>query len=335
MMAWPTIVVQQVMVTWFMTTWFGVPPGMVFTGALDVLACAHERKGRMMADRSGERGHAPTVRRRRLGTALRDLRAGSGLSREGVAGQMEWSVSKVYRLEHGRTAASWRDVRDLCDLYGVPRPGKDALIQLARDSRQRGWWTEYQDVFTGSYVGFESEASTLRNYEAELIPGLLQTEDYARAVIRAVRPAAAGDEVERRVAARMARQAMLSRDQPPQFSFILSEAALRRCIASGRIIASGQLAALAVMGERPHVSIRVLPFAAGFHVGMEGSFVILGFPASADPDVAYIEGLMGDVYVESIEGVSRYNLTWERMSGSVLSAAQSADLIGSELKGQK
>lgn len=286
-----------------------------------------------MTDRPGSRSHAPTVRRRRLATALRDLRAASGLSREEVADQMEWSVSKVYRIEHGRTAASWRDVRELCDLYGVPRPEKDGLIQLARDSRQRGWWTEYQDVFTGSYVGFESEASSIRMYEAELIPGLLQTEDYAGAVIRALRPTAPDDEVERRVAARMTRQAMLDHDETPQLSIVLNEAALRRCLASGRDIASAQLRALIEASERPHITIRILPFSAGLHACMEGSFVLLGFPTSADPDVAYVEGLMGDVYVESIEGVARYNLAWDRMSDSVLPQGKSVDLISSELKG--
>ncbi|MGH3327804.1 MAG: helix-turn-helix domain-containing protein [Streptomycetales bacterium] len=288
-----------------------------------------------MTDRASKRGLSPTVRRRRLATALREHRSRSGLSREQVADQMEWSVSKVYRLEHARTSASWRDVRDLCDLYGVPRPDKDALIQLARDSRQRGWWTEYQDVFTGSYVGFESEASAVRTYEAQLIPGLLQTEDYARAVIRALRPTATDDEIERRVTARMKRQGMLNRDQPPEFSCILDEAALRRCLASGHDIAAGQWSALVNANKHPNVTIRVLPFSAGLHACMEGSFVILDFAESADLSVAYIEGLMGDVYVESIEGVSRYSLTWDRMADLVLPLEKFADLIGSELKGQK
>jgi len=245
---------------------------------------------------------------------------------------MEWSVSKVYRLEHGRTSASWRDIRDLCDLYGVPSPDRDALIQLARDSRQRGWWTEYQDVFTGSYVGLESEAARIRTYEAELIPGLLQEKSYARAVIHALRPTATAQEVERRVTARLARQAILDREHPPELLCILNEAVLRRCAACGPGIASAQLQALLTASERPHVTVRVLPFDAGLHAAMEGSFVIMQFSESSDPDVAYTEGLMGDVYVESVEGVARYSLAWDHIADMALPPDESADLIRSELK---
>jgi transcriptional regulator with XRE-family HTH domain len=288
--------------------------------------------GNTMADRLGNRGHSPTVRRRRLAAALRETRAGSGLSREEAADQMEWSVSKLYRLEHGRTAASWRDIRDLCDLYGVPSPDKDGLMQLARDSRQRGWWAEYQDVFQSKLPGFEAEASSVRSYQAELVPGLLQTEDYARTVIRALRPTAPDEEIERRVEARMARQEELNRGEPPELSFVLNESVLARCLAAGRDFASGQLGALLAAAEQPHVTVRVLPYAAGLHVGMEGAFVILGFPDDADPDVAYVEGLMGSVFVESVEGVARYKLAWEKLCETALTTDSTRDLIEAELK---
>lgn len=285
-----------------------------------------------MADSTGDRGHSPTVRRRRLAAALRGARATFGLSREEVADQMEWSVSKVYRLEHGRSAASWRDIRDLCELYGITSPDKEGLMQLARDSRQRGWWAEYQDVFPSNFPGFEAEASSVRSYEAELVPGLLQTEDYARAVIRALLPTAPAEEVERRVAARMARQQEIERGGPPELSYVLSETVLARCRAAGRDIASGQLRALLAAIERPHVTVRVLPHAAGLHAAMDGAFVMLGFPDPVDHDVAYVEGLMGSIFVESVDGVARYRLAWERLCETALPTDGSRDLIKAELE---
>ncbi|MEV5412596.1 helix-turn-helix transcriptional regulator [Thermopolyspora sp. NPDC052614] len=285
-----------------------------------------------MADRLSSKNHSPTVRRRRLAAALREARAKSGLSREEVADQMEWSTSKVYRLEYGRTAASWRDVRDLCELYGVPSPEKDGLVQLARDSRQRGWWSEYQDIFPSNFVGLESDASIIRSYESELIPGLLQTEDYARALNRTFRPSAPEDEIERRVSARMARQGVFDRSTPPELTCILSEAVIRRCLAIDGDVGAAQLRALIAAAERPNITIRIVPLATGLHPGMDGAFVIIGFPDEADPDVAYVEGLMGSVFVESVDGVKRYKLIWDQLSGHALSAAESRDLIRAELK---
>lgn len=285
-----------------------------------------------MSDRLRNKSHSPTVRRRRLAAALRDARAKSGLSREEVADQMEWSMSKVYRLEYGRTAASWRDVRDLCELYGVSSPEKDGLIQLARDSRQRGWWSEYQDIFPSNFVGLESDASLIRSYESELVPGLLQTEDYARALNRTFRPAASEDEIERRVSARLARQGVFDRSTPPELSCVLSEAVIRRCMAIDGEIGSAQLRALLAAADRPNITIRIVPLDAGLHPGMDGAFVIIGFPDEADPEVAYVEGLMGSVFVESVDGVNRYKLIWDQMSGYALSAAESCDLIRAELK---
>ncbi|HEX6470521.1 MAG TPA: helix-turn-helix transcriptional regulator [Streptosporangiaceae bacterium] len=281
---------------------------------------------------SVDRGNSPTMRRRRLAAMLRGARADSGLTREQVADHMEWSVSKLYRLEYGRTSASWRDVRELCELYGVRSPDKDALMQLARDSRKRGWWSEYEDVFPRNFPGFEAEASVIRSYETELVPGLLQTEDYARAVIRALVPAASGDEIDRRVAARLARQAILDVAEPPEITYILNEAVLIRCLAAGRDLAAGQLAALRTASERPHVTIRVLPHDTGLHAGMEGAFVIMSFPEAADPDVAHVEGLMGSLFVESVEGVGRYTLAWERLSDVALTVGESRELLDAELK---
>jgi len=285
-----------------------------------------------MTDRLSSKNHSPTVRRRRLAAALREARAKSGLSREEVADHMEWSTSKLYRLEYGRTAASWRDVRDLCELYGVPSPEKDGLIQLARDSRQRGWWSEYQDIFPSNFVGLETDASIIRSYESELVPGLLQTEDYARVLNRTFRPTAPDEEIERRTVARMARQGIFNRDHPPEFTCVLSEAVIRRCLAVGHGVGTAQLEALIAASERPNITIRIVPLEAGLHPGMDGAFVIIGFPDPQDPEVAYVEGLMGSVFVESIDGVKRYRLAWDQLSGYALSAAESRDFIRATLK---
>ena len=190
--------------------------------------------------------HIPTVRQRRLAQALRELRHEAGLTQDAVAARMGWHTSKLFRLENARSPrVDWLDVRELMDMYGVPSPHREALIQLARDARMMGWWTPYRDVFTGSYVALEDEASAMRLYYPELIPGLLQTEHYARAVIRAVRPGYDEESVERRVAARLARQkALLDRAASPELRCVLNEAVLRRQVGDQHVMGT-QLRALA------------------------------------------------------------------------------------------
>lgn len=277
--------------------------------------------------------HIPTVRQRRLAQALRELRHAAGLTQEVVAARMEWHPSKLFRLENARSPrVDWLDVRELMDMYGVPSPHREALVQLAKDARRRGWWTPYTDVFTGSYVALEDAASLIRVYHPELIHGLLQTEDYARAVIRAVRPGLSKDDVERRVTARLARQeALLSRDEPPELVCVLSEAALRRQIGGPRIMRA-QLDALATAAERPTITVRVVPFSAGAHAGLEGSFILIEFPDKEDPDVVYVEGMMGDLYLESVEEISRYRVTFERICALSLAPDETAAMIAAAKK---
>ncbi|MEU4577604.1 helix-turn-helix transcriptional regulator [Nonomuraea sp. NPDC023979] len=263
------------------------------------------------------------MRLRRLARELRKLREDSGLTPEAAAAQLGWSRSKVSRIETGRTMASRADVAAVCDLYGVKSSDRAGLIQLASEVRQRGWWTSYADVFTGSYVGLEDDAAFIRQWEVQLVPGLLQTEDYARTVISQHRPS---EEVQRRVMARMARRTLLSRPQAPQFSAILDEAAIRRPI-GGKQIMHEQLEALLIAARRANVDVRVLPFGAGEHAGLEGAFTILSFAEEIDPDVAYVEGTAGDIYVESSEQVDRCKLIYERISDAALSPEDSLGLI--------
>ncbi|MEU6711233.1 helix-turn-helix transcriptional regulator [Nonomuraea sp. NPDC046802] len=267
--------------------------------------------------------HSPTVRLRRLARELRKLREDSGLMPEAAAAQLGWSRSKVSRIETGRTMASRSDVAAVCDLYGVDSSHRAGLIQLAGEVRQRGWWTAYADVFTGSYIGLEDEAASIRQWEVQLIPGLLQTEDYARTVISQHRP---DEEVQRRVMARVARRTLLSRPNAPQLSAVMDEAAIRRPIGGNQIMHE-QLEQLLIAARRPNVSIKVLPFGAGEHAGLEGAFTILAFAEEIDPDVAYMEGTAGDIYVESSDQVDRCKLIFERISDAALSPEDSLGLI--------
>ena len=270
--------------------------------------------------------YSPTVRGRRLIREIERLRHDSGLSMEAAAQQLGWSTSKLYRLENGRSRISTDDLADMLDLYGVRSPRREALIQLGRDARRRGWWTAYTDIFTGSYIAMEAEASSVR-INAHVIPGLFQTPAYAHAVITGTRPAISAEDAERRVAARTARQgALFSRPELPEVHVILDEAVLHRQV-GGPAVMARQLTALAEAAARPDVIIQVLPFTAGANAGMDGHYVILAFPDPEDPPVAYVEGLMGDVYVEAAEEVDRFNLAWTCLVTQALDPAQSAAMI--------
>jgi transcriptional regulator with XRE-family HTH domain len=272
--------------------------------------------------------HIPTVRQRRLAQALREVRHEAGLTQDAVAARMGWHTSKLFRMENARSPrVDWLDVKELMEMYGVRSPHREALIQLARDTRLRGWWTPYRDVFTGSYVALEDESSAMRLYCPELVPGLLQTEDYARTVIRAVRPGYDDENVERRVTARLARQKMLlDRARPPALGLVLNESVLRRLI-GGRAVMAAQLRALAEAAQRPQVTLQVLPFSAGAHASLEGGFVLIKFPEETDPDVVYVEGIMGDLYLESVEEVKRYQAAFERNQAVALGPRESSEFI--------
>ncbi|MEV8634129.1 helix-turn-helix transcriptional regulator [Streptosporangium sp. NPDC051023] len=271
--------------------------------------------------------YSPTVRLRRLARELRRMREESGLSPEETAARLGWSRSKVSRLETGRTRASPIDVATACDLYGANSSIRAGLIQLAKDVRQRGWWTAYADVFTGSYVGLEDEATLIHQWEVQLVPGLLQTEDYARTVIGAGRPDPHNaDDIQRRVMARMARRTLLSRPKAPALHAVLDEGVIRRPI-GGRELMCDQLDALLSTARRPNITLCVLPYSAGAHAGLEGSFTVLSFAEQIDPDVAYVEGTAGDVYVESSDQVDRYKIAFERICDAALPPEASMRLI--------
>jgi transcriptional regulator with XRE-family HTH domain len=278
--------------------------------------------------------HSPTVRRRRLALELRRFREAARMTCEDVAEHLECSTSKISRIETGRVRVSPRDVRDMLDLYRVPELQRDSLVQLARESRQKGWWHAYSDTIEprfATYIGLESAASEIRIYEVTLIPGLLQTEDYARAVIAAGAVDGSPEAVERNVAFRMARQPALTSDDPPQLWAVLDEAVLHRQV-GGPGLMRLQLDHLLDLGGLPNVAIQVLPFGAGAHPAMGRPFVILAFPERADPDVVYLEDLTSALYVENVDEVDRYNVFFNHLRATALSFEDSAALIMSVRK---
>jgi transcriptional regulator with XRE-family HTH domain len=275
--------------------------------------------------------HSPTVRGRRLMREVKRLRESSGMSPDEAARRLDFSKSKLYRIENGKSRIDADDLEDMLDLYDVRSPDRDALVALGRDSRRRGWWTTYKDVFTGSYVGLEYEAARIQ-VASHIVPGLFQTPEYARAVIAETRPTLDADEVERRVAARIARQqAVLHRDSGPDIHVVLDEAGLHRQVGGERVMLQ-QLAGLAKVSAQPGITLQVLPFTAGASAALEGDFVILAFPDPEDPPVAYAEGLFGDLYLESKEELDRYSLAWTHLLGKALSPAESAALISELLQ---
>jgi len=235
----------------------------------------------------------PLVQRRRLRTELRRARSGVNLTQEQVARAMDWSLSKIIRIEMGAVAISTNDLRALLQLYSVHDLERtDELIELARASRQSSWWSKYRADISPQFLQFieyEEGASFLRTYEPLLIPGLLQTEEYADALIRKLAdPGTSASLIQTRMDIRLTRQHLLEQESPLTSIFILDEAAIQRLVGE-RNIAPDQIQRLIMLANRPNVTIEVVPFSAGLHMGMLESFVILEFPEPEDSDVLFME----------------------------------------------
>jgi transcriptional regulator with XRE-family HTH domain len=256
------------------------------------------------SDRGG-----PTVQRMLVGAKLRRLRTDLGLTREQAADHIRASAWKIHRLENGQVSFKERDLLDLLDLYEVVDPQEIAdTLALAREANHPGWWQHYGDVLPAwfrAYVDLESAASLIRTYEGQYIPGLLQTDDYIRAVVHAAHLTDTSDEVGRRVRLRMARQTLLTRDQPPRLWAVIDEAALRRPV-GGPEVMRGQLERLIDATKLATVTLQLLPFAAGAHPAMAGAFSVLRFGDRELPDVVYLEHLTGASYLDKRDEVERY-----------------------------
>ncbi|WP_438487477.1 helix-turn-helix domain-containing protein [Streptomyces sp. S186] len=275
----------------------------------------------------------PTVRRRRLGQELRRLREDKGLTAEQVAERLLVSQSKISRLENGRRSISQRDVRDLCGVYEVEdRRIVDSLMQMAKDSRQQGWWHAFGDIPYSVYIGLETEAASLRTYESLLVPGLLQTPGYAEAVIPGAVPELAPEDLDKRIQVRMKRQDRVrDPERPLRLWVVLDESALRRVVGS-HLIMREQLEHLVEVSRLPHVTVQVLPYGAGAHAGMSGTFSILEFDDAADSSVVYIEGVTSDLYLEKTNDVHKYTIMYEHLRAQALSADASREFIAEAAK---
>ena len=278
----------------------------------------------------------PTVRLRRLAAELRSLRAASGLTRETVVERTGINAATLYRIEHGRVRPQTRTLRTLLDLYGADQEQQAELLGLLRDARQRGWLHAFQSELPEhytTYIGFEGEAHSVWDYESLFVPGLLQTEDYARAVIRGGLPNASRDEVERRVEVRMKRQTLLHNDSPLNLWGIVDEAALRRQV-GGPEVMRAQFRHLMEVSELPHVTFQVIPFDAGAHPGMPGSFILLQFGEAAIPDVIYVDTMAGELFLEEEADVRRYKLVFEHLRAVAASPESSLSLVTSAITGR-
>jgi transcriptional regulator with XRE-family HTH domain len=261
-------------------------------------------------------GGGPTVQRILLGSQLRKLREGRGITREEAGYEIRASASKISRIELGRVALKERDVADLLTLYQVSEEAERApLLALANAANVPGWWHRYGDLLADwfqPYLGLEEAASIIRTYQIQFVPGLLQTPDYARAVITAGDPDAPAAEIDRRVAMRMARQELLSRPSPPRLWAVIDEAALHRPIGSTDVMRD-QMQALIKKVRLDHIVLQVMPFRFGAHAAEAGAFSILRLPEPDLPDVVYLEHLTSAIYLDKRRDIDPYLQAMERL----------------------
>jgi transcriptional regulator with XRE-family HTH domain len=276
---------------------------------------------------------SPTVRRRELGALLRALRTRNGWTAEHVADRLEFSASKVSRLETGQRGASARDIRDLCDLYGVEGQERQHLMDLASEGKQRAWWQPLGLPYP-TYVGLEAEAASISDYGLGIMPGLLQTPDYARSVVRAAVPTWVPDVVEQRVEGRMTRQQILFSASAPRFEAVVDESVLHRVVGS-RAIMRAQLERLLELSDLPNVTLRVIPYDAGALPAGNNKFIILRFALPAISDVVFIEGLTGDLYLEEPHDVEVYNTTFRTLIQLAASPEATRDIITTMIVGYR
>jgi transcriptional regulator with XRE-family HTH domain len=277
----------------------------------------------------------PTVLRMLLGSQLRELREAAGISPDQAGYEIRGSRSKISRLEHGRVGFKERDVADLLTLYGVPDgERRDHMMLLARQANNQGWWAKYDDVLPDwfeTYVGLEQATSLIRTYELQFVPGLFQTEDYARAVTILGHRSASADEIERRVSLRLKRQQLLGAPNPRVWA-VIDESALRRPL-GGREVMRAQLRHLLEVADLPQVTLQLMPFERGGHSAAGGSFAILRFAEPDLPDIVYIEQLTGALYLDRREEIDHYREVMNSLSAEAETPADSMALLRRIIRG--
>jgi transcriptional regulator with XRE-family HTH domain len=282
------------------------------------------------AQAAAQSSGGPTVLRIALGTQLRRLREARGITRETAGEAIRASHAKISRLELGRVGFKTRDVADLLTLYGVTdEQEREAFLALVQRANEPGWWRQYGDVLSSwfeTYLGLEQASSVIRTYEVQFVPGLLQTEDYARAVIQLCQMHNSTEEVDRRISLRMIRQDFLTQPEAPEYWAVVDEAVLRRSL-GGRAALQAQIRHLLAMAELPNITLQVLPFRAGGHPAAGGPFTILRFAEPDLPDIVYLEQLTSAVYLDKRRETDNYLLVMDRLCVAAESPADTTNLL--------
>lgn len=272
---------------------------------------------------------APTARRRRLGLELRRLREAAGIKLDQVAAQIELTTSTLSRIETGKAPCRTTYLTAMLDIYGVTDPQQIQLLKdMAREGQRKGWWADYDDITTefGIYVGLEEVAASLRAFETQAVHGLLQTRDYARAVLCALDRKASAESIDRLTELRMKRQEALTRpDSPLELWVILDEAVLRRPV-GGPAVMRAQLGRLLEVTELPNATVQVLPFSQGAHAGMIGPFCLMEFPGE-DPPTAYIDSPAGNIFLDKPHQVRRWAEAFDQLRADAMSPGASRQLV--------
>jgi transcriptional regulator with XRE-family HTH domain len=268
----------------------------------------------------------PSVRERELGARLRQLRIGLDLTVEAVAGELLCSATKISRIETGARRASLRDVRDLCGIYGVSMQEIDDLMRLASQAREPSWWTHYEDLRLSPYIGLEQDAVAITVFSMYWVPALLQTEDYARAMITGIARKIEPPVLQQRIEARLRRQDLLNRDKPPRYRALLDEAVLHRKVGGSSVMAE-QLGRILQLAQEEKVTVQVIPFEAGAHAGADSNFEFLEFRDPAFRNIVFVEGLYSNQYQEKEAELERYREAIEYLRDESMGPKDSLTLI--------
>lgn len=269
---------------------------------------------------------SPTVRQRELGMRLRDLRTGHGLTVEEVAEKLLCSATKISRAETAARRPTLRDVRDLCALYNVGPEETAELMELAREARQQGWWTQYNDLKISQLIGLEQEATAITCFAMFFVPALLQTEDYAAAMIKGVAPRIHPDILRQRVEARMRRQQLLEQPKPPRYRALLDVAALHRQV-GGMAIMNAQLDKILQLVQEEKATVQVIPFDVGAYGAVDSNFTFMEFGESPLPGIVFVEGLESQLYLEKPAELARYAESLEQLRDTALTPRDSIKFI--------
>ena len=269
---------------------------------------------------------SPTIRQRELGIRLREFRTAKGLTVEEVAKELLCSPTKISRAETGARRATLRDVRDLCQLYGVDAETSTELMQLAREAREPGWWTKYDDLRISPLIGMEQAATAITAFVMYYVPGLMQTEDYARAIIKGIAPKIEEDILDQRVEARMMRQQLLLASKPPKYRALIDEAVLRRHVGSPAVM-KAQLDKILSLAREEKAAVQVIPYEVGAYGATDSNFSYLEFANTKLPDLVFVEGLAREIYLERPEDLERYREALEYLRDEALNPRDSAKKI--------